>query len=246
MPLTNIPKVRKISADFHDLCREMKFTSHLRDNFFCSVIRKLPLVIFLFIATFVSAQDSIPYTAGFKFTDGLYTDFESFRHNKPILKSAIVSGFDHNEIDFLRKIVATKSITYKDNAGMEREINPSGLWGFCENNSVYIHYNGDFNKIVVMGSICHFTAMYTTYLSTGPGVGGTVGAGAPVESVQQYVLDMQTGKVLDFILPNMEELYKRDDALYKEFMAMKKNKRRKLMFFYLRKYNERHTVYFYS
>jgi hypothetical protein len=95
-----------------------------------------------------------------------------------------------------------------------------------------------------MGSLCHFTALYTTYLSGGPTTPGGTTTGAPVESVQQYVLDMQTGKVFDFILPNMEELYKRDEALYKEFMELKKGKRRKMMFFYLRKYNEKHALYF--
>ena len=208
-------------------------------------MRTLLLFAILICGALRAQTDSVVYNPDFRFKDGLYLDYESFRHNKPVLKSAIVSGFDHNEIDFLRKTVSTKSILYKDSSGLEREISPGKLWGFCENNSVYIRYNGDFNKIVVMGSICHFTAMYTTYLSTGPGTGGAVGAGAPVESVQQYVLDMQTGRVLDFILPNMEELYKRDEALYKEYMALKKGKRKKLMFFYLRKYNEKHPVYFY-
>lgn len=209
-------------------------------------MRTLLLFAILIGGTLRAQTDSVIYNSDFRFKDGLYLDFESFRHNKPILKSDIVSNSDHNEIDFIRKIAGTKSITYKDSSGIEREISPGKLWGICENNSVYIRYNGDFNKIVVMGNICHFTAMYTTYLSADPGTGGVTGTGAPVESMQQYVLDMQTGRVLDFILPNMEELYKRDEVLYKEFMALKKGKRKKLMFFYLRKYNEKHPVYFYK
>jgi hypothetical protein len=189
-------------------------------------------------------KDSAVYNSDFKFHDGIYLTFEDFRQNKPVPKFAIVSTYSKSEIDFLRKVVSTKLITYKDSMGTEREIAPGKLWGFCENNSVYIRYNGDFNKIVVMGTISHFTALYTTYLSGGPTTPSGAMTGAPVESVQQYVLDMQTGRVLDFILPNMEELIKRDEALYKEFMALKKGKRRKLMFFYLRKYNEKHPVYF--
>jgi hypothetical protein len=208
---------------------------------------KLISILAIFFCGILHAQkDSVIYNSDFKFKDGLYLSFENFRHNKPILKSAIISDFNHEEIDFLRKVVSTKSISYKDSAGITREISPGRLWGFCENSSVYIRYNGDFNKIVVMGSICHFTAMYTTYLSTGPTTPSGTTTGAPVESMQQYVLDMQTGSVLDFILPNMEAIFKRDPELYKEFMALKKGKRKKMMFFYLRKYNEKHPVYFYS
>lgn len=65
----------------------------------------------------------------------------------------------------------------------------------------------------------------------------------PVESIQQYILDIQTGQVFDYVLPNMEELLKRDANLYIEFMAFSKRKRRQMMFIYLRKYNERQGLY---
>ncbi|MEO5645082.1 MAG: hypothetical protein ABIQ40_11345 [Bacteroidia bacterium] len=202
-------------------------------------------ILSVILCSVLQAQtDSVIYNSDFKFKEGIYLTFQSFRDNKPVPKNAIVSNYNKAEIDFLRKVMSTKTISYRDSSGMVWEIAPGKVWGFCENNSVYIRYNGDFNKIVVMGSICHFTALYTTYLSGGPTSAGAATTGAPVESVQQYVLDMQTGKVLDFVLPNIEELYARDEALYKEFMGLKKGKRRKLLFFYLRKYNERHPVYF--
>ncbi|CAN5305323.1 hypothetical protein BH09BAC5_BH09BAC5_14250 [soil metagenome] len=207
-------------------------------------MRRINILLVLLFPVFLNAQkDSVIYNSDFRFKEGIYLNYENFRMNKPIPKSAIISDYDHSEIDFVRKIVSTKSILYKDSAGIDREISPSKLWGFCENNSVYIRWNGDFNKIVVMGSLCHFTAMYTTYLSSSPTSPTVANTGAPVESVQQYVLDIQTGRVLDFILQNMETLYKRDDVLYKEFMAMKKGKRRKMMFYYLRKYNDAHPLY---
>ena len=225
------PKVRNFPQDFHDLCISMR-TLFILAIFMCGMLH--------------AQKDSVIYNSDFKFKDGIYLTFENFRHNKPVPKSSIVSNYDQEAIDFLRKAVSNKTISYKDSAGVIHEMNPGKLWGFCENNSVYIRFNGDFNKIVVMGSICHFTALYTTYLSGGPTTPSGATTGAPVESVQQYVLDMQTGRVLDFILPNMQELYKRDEVLYKEFMMLKKGKRKKMMFFYLRKYNEKHAVYFWK
>ncbi|HET6991561.1 MAG TPA: hypothetical protein VFJ43_09575, partial [Bacteroidia bacterium] len=211
------------------------------------LIMRVFLVLAVFICNFLSAQkDSTLYTSDFKFKEGIYLNYESFRTNKPIPKSAIIADYSHEELDFIRKIVEKRTISYTDSSGKIQEVGPQNLWGFSENNSIYVRYNADFNKIVVMGSICHFTALYTTYLSTGPATGIGQTSGTPVESMQQYVLDTQTGKILDFILPNMEEILKRDPDLYKEFMAIKKGKRKQLMFIYLRKYNEKHGLYFYS
>jgi hypothetical protein len=212
-------------------------------NFFCCPLF-LFLLPFLFTGKLLHSQtDSIPYSSGFKFKEGIYLTFADFRSNKPIPKSAIVSDHDKSALDFLRKELTQRTINYTDSSGKLQAISPVKLWGFSENNSVYIHYNSDFNKIVVMGSLCHFTATYTSYMTTDPTVGG-IGGGTPVESMQQYVLDMQTGVVSDFILPNMEILFQRDAEIYKEFMALRKNKRKQMMFFYLRKYNEKHPLYF--
>jgi hypothetical protein len=210
---------------------------------------RFPLVKIYFLLAMLctgmlqAQEDSIPYNSAYRFKDGIYLNYDAFRHDNPVPKSAIISTYNREEIDFMRKTVSAKTISFKDTSGMIHEVNPGKIWGFCENNSVYIRFNNDFNKIVVMGNICHFTAMYTTYLSGGPTTPGGASTGAPVESMQQYVLDTETGRVRDFVLSTMEDIFKRDDALYKEFMALKKNKRRKMMFFYLRKYNEKHPLY---
>ncbi len=209
---------------------------------------RLPLTFFflpLFFSVFLHAQkDSTLYSPDFKFKEGIYLSFADFISNRPIPKSSIISNNDKNEMDFLRKEMTTRLINYTDSTGKLQTVVPYKLWGFSENNSVYIHYNSDFNKIVVIGSLCHFTATYTSYMTTGPMTGG-VGVGTPVESIQQYVLDMKTGMVMDFVLPNMEIIFQRDPDLYKEFMALRKGKRKQLLFFYLRKYNDRHPLYFY-
>lgn len=205
---------------------------------------RLLLLFFLFSAGLNAQNDSLVYGPGFGFHEGLYLSFDQFRANRPVPVSRIISEYDSTALDYLRKIVSTKTIRFINDAGAEEEISPGKLWGFSENNSVYIRFNGDFNKVVVIGSLCHFTAMYTTYMSTGPTTMGGPSTGTPVQSLQQYMLDMRTGQVSDFVLPNVETLLQRDPALYKEFMEIKKRKRKKLVFFYLRKYNERNPLYF--
>ncbi len=203
----------------------------------------IPFLV-LFISSFSFAQsDSVRYVPGFKFNEGIYLDYRSFKANKPVAKAQIIADYSKEELDFVRKIIAKRFITYLDTLGRITEVNAQSLWGFSENNSIYIRYNDDFNKIVVLGGLCHFTALFTTYFSSSPTMGVGQTTGTPVESIQQYILDIQTGQVFDYVLPNMEELLKRDANLYIEFMAFSKRKRRQMMFIYLRKYNERQGLY---
>jgi hypothetical protein len=153
---------------------------------------------------------------------------------------------DSTRLDYLKQSMSQKVITYLDTNGALTEVAVVKLWGFCENGAVYIHYNNDFNRVVVIGSLSHFTASYTNYVTADPTQPGGVNYGTPVQSMRQYVLDVRTGNVVDFLLPNMEFYFKRDPELYAEFMKMRKPKRRKMMFYYLRKYNERNPLYIYK
>jgi hypothetical protein len=201
------------------------------------------LLTVLLSAEALSAQDSAAWAPPFHLQEGIYLDYFQFRENRPVPRSAIVSDYDTTRLDFLRQVTSAKTVSYRAANGKVEEVSPSSLWGFCENNSLYVRFNGDFNKIMVTGSICHFTAMYTTYMSTGPTMGGP-NYGTPVQSMQQYIFDTESGRIYDFNLQNMEFLLSRDQALYAEFMNLRKSKRKKMMFFYLRKYNEKHLVYF--
>lgn len=206
---------------------------------FLSLVFFLPLII--------SGQtDSVAYAPGFTFRQGIYLNYQQFRENRPVLRSRIISNYDSTRLDYLRQVTAAKTISYTDSSGKLTEVSPSKIWGFCENNSVYIRYNNAFNKIVVMGSLCHFTATYVSYMSSGPPYPANSAYGTPVETIRQYMLDTKTGSVLDFVLPNVEAILKRDPELYKEFMGLRKGKRKQLMFFYLRKYNERNLLYFFG
>lgn len=203
------------------------------------------VLLFLLIPFFAAAQtDSVAFGPGFQFKQGLYLNFQQFRENNPVPRSRIISNYDSTRLDYLRQVTSAKTLKYLDSNGQIEEISPTRLWGFCENNSIYIHYNADFSKIIVIGSICHFTSLYTTYMTSGPTNSASSTYGTPVENTQQYILDMKTGKVLDYNLSNLETIYARDTALYTEFMGLSKSKRRKLMFYYLRKYNERNLLYF--
>lgn len=61
--------------------------------------------------------------------------------------------------------------------------------------------------------------------------------------IRQFIVDFETGKVLDFDLDNTELLLMKDAQLYEEFVQLPRKKKKELMFVYIRKFNEKNPLY---
>ena len=209
-------------------------------------MRTLVSLLLLVLTCSVHAQksDSVMYTPGFSFEQGIYLNYAQFMANAPVPKSAIVLNEYSTRLDYIKLALSKEWIQWRDTSGKIQTMKSSSVWGYSENNGVYIRYNYNFNRIVVIGSICHFTAYETNYMYTGPGTYPSQQYGTPVESLEQFVLDTKTGQVLAYNLANMEMLLRRDAVLFAEFDALKKRQKKDQMFIYLRKYNEKHPLYF--
>lgn len=156
---------------------------------------------------------------------------------------------NRDDIDFMHQLTAEKTIKYIDSAGKEQTVVPEKLWGYSKNNGVFIYYSGDFSRLSLIGSICHFTANITRYVSS-PGFGmgyGGMGMGATTmvtHELRQFILDTRLGSIYDFTIENLEYIIQGDNELLTEFKALKKREKRESTFLYLRKYNQRHPLYF--
>ena len=209
-------------------------------------MKKTITLLFYFISLFAPAQtDSVAYSHDYEFTEGLFLTVNQFKQNIPITKSSIVSDIPKNQIDFLKQVVEQKYIICKDTAGKEQKVETQSLWGYCQNRTVYINFNKEFDRLNVIGTLCHFIAKVITatpyvdpmYNNFGMGMNNTV------EELRQFVFDTQTNKICNFNEKNMEILLKNDDQLYNQFMTLKKRKKSDAIFVYLRKYNEKHPLY---
>ncbi len=60
--------------------------------------------------------------------------------------------------------------------------------------------------------------------------------------LRQYIIDFESGKILEYDLDNTELLLMKDPELYEEFMHLPGKKRKDLMFVYIRKYNEKNPL----
>ncbi len=215
------------------------------------------IVIFIFasFAKSFSQGDSLAYTNEFVMNEGVYLSYTDFRKNRPVPKDAIQSKDDKTQLDFIGKIIAeNKEITIVYN-GVENRLETAKLWGYCQNNTVYLNYDKKFYRVPVFGNISHFlgTIEVTTYNNYGmyggmySGMGGGMyGPNTPIKQreMRQFIFDFYSGEIIDYTLQNVEILVSRDMKLYEEFMQMKKSKRRDMMMMYVRKFNLAHPIYF--
>ena len=61
--------------------------------------------------------------------------------------------------------------------------------------------------------------------------------------LKQYLIDIESGKVLEFDVENTELLLMKDDKLYEEYVQLSRKKKKELMFVYVRKFNENNPLY---
>jgi hypothetical protein len=206
----------------------------------------IKLLLFILISTNIFAGDTIAYTRDYDFKEGVFLTLEQFKNNSPILKANIVSALPKTDSDFLSQIIVQKTITYKNEKGEEEKVETATLWGYCQNRAVYINFNKSFQRVNVIGTLFHFTAMVTVYSPYNDPMGMNYGINSTYNQLQQFIYDTRANKVLDFNVKNMELILKDDDVLHKEFMKLKKKKKADSIFVYLRKYNENHPLYLYS
>jgi hypothetical protein len=184
-------------------------------------------------------SDSIAYSRDYEFAEGIYLTVDQFKHNNPIHKSSIISSIPKGQLDFLKQVIESKNIVCKDSSGKELIIETFSIWGYCQNRSVYINFNKQFNKLDVIGTLCHFTALVATSVAFHDPMSFNSGVNSTVDELKQYVFDTKNNKILDFNVKNMELLLKNDPDLYNKFMALKKREKPNSIFVFLRKYNEK-------
>lgn len=194
-----------------------------------------------------SPQKAIQYDKDFEFKEGIYLTFYDFKNNHSIPPSKIIFNSNKNDKDFLKHVLDKTTFIYIDSFGKEQEVKTDDTWGYSSNGNIYINHGTDFNRVNIIGSICHFVATVPMRVS----VSDPFYNNDPFYNAQrytyvssQYVIDFDSGKILEFSTENMELLLRKDETLYNDFIALKRKKKRDSIFLYLRKFNEKHPVYF--
>lgn len=230
------------------------------------------LIVFLFSANPTESQDTgnkIKYTPDFRFTDGIYLNFEQLKTNSPIPKAKILTSADYNDRDFFTKVLSAEKVYFYDEMGIRQEVEKNNIWGFSRNGVIYVMVQGNYNRITFVGNICHFVADVTTsdyrnnynyyspygyydpYYSPYSYYGSSYPYGSYYSpynrttrnELKQYIFDFETGKILDFTVDNVELLLMKDPSVYDEYVQLPNKKKKELMFVYVRKFNEKNPLY---
>ncbi|MCC7303244.1 MAG: hypothetical protein IT233_11440 [Bacteroidia bacterium] len=207
-------------------------------------MKTTPLLLLLLFSLCVSAQgDSVKYSKEFTFREGVYLSFEQFRKQTPLHTDRIVSGYEKTDPGFLQKVLQKTTLTYRNEKDSAITVKTAAVWGYSRGGIVFVNHGREFNRLVVIGSLCHFTAYVnnTTYQHDPYNLGVNT---QPGYAQEQFMIDILMGKTMPFTPIAIEFVLQRDDALLKEWQALSKSAKKKSAFLFLRKYNEKYPLYF--
>lgn len=211
------------------------------------------ILVFCALCCF-SQSDSVQmvvYDTDFQFTEGIYLTFDQVKKNNPLLKARIIATEDYNKPDFFEILLSKDEFSYYDGLSMKQTVKVKQIWGFAKNGNLYVRMNETFNKVTYIGSICHFLAtVYYTYQQVYDPYyynpyyyySGRGSSSVSKSELKQFIFDFNTGKIYDYEVKNVGALLIADPVLYDEYMALSRKKKQQLMFYYLRKYNERNPL----
>ena len=232
------------------------------------------LLALLFSADITAQSDSavalVKYSTEFRFREGFYLNFDQVRNNKPLPKSRVLTSVDYKSNTFFDQVIESQTLTYFDDFGNSQDVETSKLWGYSKNGILYINVYGSFNRITIVGSICHFVANVTTYSNRyyspygyspygygyspysyspygySPYGYSPYGYGSPnyrTTELKQFLLDFNSGNVVEYDTKNVEMLLIPDPELHDEFSRLRSKKKQQLRFMYIRKFNEKNPLY---
>lgn len=194
------------------------------------------------------AQDSVVYNKDFRLYEGLYANYQDFRYNWPISKDKIITKINKEQLDFYSKLVESDFIEYTERDGSQVKLSTDKVWGYCQNNIVFINQDKNFYRIPVFGAISNFIGTVEV-VSYSPGYDPFMNT--PMNSrayktreIRQFLFDFYSGEIVPFSIEKLEEFLKKDEQIYKEYTDLNKKKKRDNATKYIRLFNEKHLVYF--
>jgi hypothetical protein len=213
-------------------------------------------VILILSIKIASAQNSnqaemVKYSAEYLFKDGIFLDFNQVKNNNPILKNDIVFVEKYSETEFYERILDKKKFEYKDANENILSVASNQIWGYSQNGTLYIRWNSEFYRIFNVARFSHFVVYENVYvnnfndpfMTTDPFMTSMNMSANMSKMMKQYVLDFETGNIMEYNTQTLFKIMSNDEQLSKEYSDLSNRKKRQLMFLYLRKYNDKYPLY---
>ena len=205
-------------------------------------MRTVLVLVLAITAVCASAQVDtmwVPYRGGMDLREGVYRDFLSFRMNTPSIPQAQLRDDQGLPVRDIRQVLS--KLHYQPDSGGVQSLRMDRIWGFCQNDVVYVQAGNGFYRIGLMGSLAHMV-YEVNYRDWDPYL---YGYGTVTRTVlMQQLINMDNGSVLPFNASGMHMGMELDPTLQEEFANIPKKQRNKdeALFRFLRLYNERHPL----
>jgi len=214
----------------------------IRYNIYCYLFIYLFIVASFFSRAYAQQHNKIQYDKTFRFSEGIYMTFDEFKNNEPSIKEyKVVRGSQFSDQ------ISLEYDCYDSTKNRMTKCLVKDCWGYSQNNSVYIArgYGGYFFRLHIIGALIHYFAI-ETYLEP---VYDYYSGYYPTHRTQrrtqskEFVILFETGERFEFNYQNFSRfLGKNDPELYEELQNTKR--KRKMIYHFLIKYNEKKPIYF--
>ena len=213
------------------------------------------------IAQETEETQMIRYSPGFELKDGLYLNIDDVKNNDPIPLARIVTDLGSYNKDFINEMYTSEKIILYDDYGIQRFIYTKHIWGYAESGRLYIMAGGQFQRIIIQGSISLFTASETTHMKTKFSPGDSSLNYTTTEDLyrshnrkyyyayvtgerKEYLFDIESNTLAAYTIEVLEKLLLRDFELFSEYTSLRKREKKESMAEFIRRYNQNHPLYF--
>ena len=176
--------------------------------------------IFLFVISIPSLSQSTEDIFNNKFIlrNGIYASYKEILENSPKYPDCSLK-VDYTFFD-------TTYYNYIDEHSNIREYNDT-LFAVVNNGILYIRHNARLIVVFIKGAISIF--------NTGSNP-------IALSDDNFFIVDLMNGSIKRLNIKNLEEIIMRDNGLYDEYSRLTKSEKRKLLYPYILRYNERNPI----
>jgi hypothetical protein len=199
-------------------------------------------LVFVLLCSGLQAQSDTlgRYSPGFKFKDGLYLGFEDFKSNCPAIPLKELRDREGKAISEIQESQALYHIV-EDTL---RYIDPALMYGFSAQGKVSIGHDGNFDRLVVIGTLCHVIQREIVVDYARGGLYEFNSMPVRREVRKEFILDMRTGEMSPMNSSNMDYHIADDSAVATSFSNQSQKQRKATVYSTLHAYNREHPMYF--
>lgn len=175
---------------------------------------------------------------------GIYLTYEQFKNKTPLLKDSIYSIYHKGGRLFFIPKKNGKADTLMGQVKFREEV-----WGYCNGQSILIHYWGNFFNLLTTGKYCLFIKENgNNGIYAGGMIGGLVGGAIMASTGTTYseavkLIDFETGNIINLYYSTVKDhILSQDPELLQQFLSEPEKRDVNTIITYVNKFNIRNPI----